>query len=425
MYPASRMSPAGVGYNHGTFGSPPLSVSRDYPAIRDLIHFGDNRDIGLAHDGAGSDGALNRYFVSGEYLLWWMPGYTTPILATTNANPALNGFLGEPGTMSLFGPGNFIGSTRSGFRIRGGAWLNECRSCGIDGSFFFLGSRSDSVTLSPDVFPLITRPVFVPNVNPATGAVIGENGEFVALPGALRGTLSIQGDSQLLGADVNLRKALCGPCDTRAEVFAGYRYLNLRERLTITENITVIGPGDGRVVIPDPIGTRVTVRDQFQTRNEFNGGQIGGMYERRWGSWDVNARGSVALGSTHQVLDISGIQVRQRPGMAPMMFSGGLLAAGPNLGHFTRDRFSVVPELTLNVGYHVTSNLRVFAGYNFLLWTNVIRPGDQIDRVVDLTFVPNTPPPPLPPSGMARPRPLFAERDLVVQGIQFGVEWRW
>ena len=245
-----------------------------------------------------------------------MPG-PTPILATTNANPNLNGFFGEPGTTSLFGPGSFVGSTRSGFRVRGGAWLNDCGSCGIDGSFFFLGKRSDSAVLSPDAFPLITRPVFVPNVNPGTGAVIGENGEFVALPGTLRGSLSVQGDSQLWGADVNLRKSLCTTCNTRAEIFAGYRYLNLREQLTITENITVTGTGGGRITITDPIGTQVIVRDRFRTQNDFHGAQIGGLYERRWGRWDVNARGSFAIGNTNQILDIDGFQVRQRPGRSP------------------------------------------------------------------------------------------------------------
>ena len=86
-------------------------------------------------------------------------------------------------------------------------------------------------------------------------------------------------------------------------------------------------------------------------------------------------------------------------------------------------RFSVAPELTLNAGYWVTPHVRLFAGYNFLLWTNVIRPGDQIDRVVDLTFVPNSPAAPF--SGQMRPRPLFAQRDLVINGIQFGLDWRW
>jgi hypothetical protein len=344
------------------------------------------------------------------------------VLATTNANPGLNGFLGEPGTTALVGPGPFLDRTRSGLRVRAGAWVDECGTCGIDGSFFFLGRRSDSVSVNSNQFPLITRPVFVPNPLPGTGLPLGENGESVAVPGILRGTLTVSGDSRLWGADVNLRKRLCGTCNTRAEVFAGYRHLNLHESLTITENITVVGAGGG--ILTDPVGTQVIVQDRFATRNYFHGGQFGGLYERRFGRWDVGARGSLALGTTYQVLEISGFQVRQQPGLPAMNFTGGLLAAGPNIGRFTRDRFSVAPELTLNVGYSVTDNVRVFAGYNFLLWTNVIRPGDQIDRVVDLTFVPNAPPG-VPFSGQFRPQPLFKQTDLVVNGIQFGLELRW
>lgn len=419
-------SPGALGIDkHAIFGSPPIRLSRDYPPLRDLIaHNRLHDDITIAPDGtAGGPGAgFNRYFVSGEYLLWWMPGYPVPVLATSNANTALNGFFGEPGTTAIVGPGPFVGSTRSGFRVRAGAWLDDCGSCGIDAGFFLLGPLSSASTVGSSAFPLITRPVFVPNPLPGTGAPLGENGEYVALPGALRGTLTARGDSFLWGADVNLRKSLRGACDTRAEVFAGYRHLNLREGLTVTENITVVGASP-RLAAADPIGTQVLVQDRFRTLNSFNGGQVGALYGRQLGRFDVTGRASVALGATHQSLDIEGFQIRQQPGLAPMSYRGGLLAAGPNLGHFTRDRFSVAPELTLNLGYRVTPNLRVFAGYNFLVWTNVIRPGDQIDRVVDVTFVPNAPPAPF--SGQARPHPLFAERDLVIQGIQFGVDLRW
>ena len=82
----------------------------------------------------------------------------------------------------------------------------------------------------------------------------------------------------------------------------------------------------------------------------------------------------------------------------------------------------MVPELTLNVGYAVTSNASVYLGYNFLGWTNVIRPGDQIDRTVDLTFVPNAP---LVTFAANRPVPTFRQTDLWVNGIQAGVELRW
>jgi hypothetical protein len=103
--------------------------------------------------------------------------------------------------------------------------------------------------------------------------------------------------------------------------------------------------------------------------------------------------------------------------------NGGLLAAGPNLGRFSNATFGVVPEITLNVGYQLTPTLRAYVGYNFLYWTNVIRPGDQIDPVVDLSFVPNSGVTTF--SGIARPQVLFNQTDLWVQGIQFGAEFRW
>jgi hypothetical protein len=53
----------------------------------------------------------------------------------------------------------------------------------------------------------------------------------------------------------------------------------------------------------------------------------------------------------------------------------------------------------------------------------VIRPGDQIDHVVDLSFVPNAPPASF--SGQLRPHPLFKQSDLVVNGIQFGLQAQW
>jgi hypothetical protein len=250
--------------------------------------------------------------------------------------------------------------------------------------------------------------------------VVGEFGQAVSVPGVLHGAVSAQADSFLWGADANLRKCLYRDCNTWATWFVGYRNVNLQESLSITENIAVIGASPR---IPDPVGTMIRVLDRFATENHFNGGQIGATAERRWGAFSLDARGSVAFGVTDQELSIFGAQTRTRPGQLPVTYSGGLLAAGPNLGTFHRDQFSVVPEFTLNLGYYVIPNLKMYVGYNFLYWTNVLRPGDQIDPVVDLTFVPNAPA--VAPSGQNRPQPLFRQSDLLVTGLQFGVEFRW
>jgi len=415
--PAELMVPIGapVPGKHGTFGSAPITISRDYPSWAD-IHGGSVRTrAGLAD--ATNLTNVGRGYVQAEFLLWWAKSLNIPILGTTSTNGGF-GFLGQPGTVPILGPGTLIDPFRQGFRARAGYWFDDCGSCGIDGSVFFLGRKTANTQLTSDQFPIITRPIFSPNIQ--NGQLFGEFGETVTRPGILTGSLNARADSFIWGADANIRKCLASGCDSRATWFVGYRNLNLLESLSITENINVVGTTPGLI---DPIGTVIAVRDRFVTENHFHGGQLGATYERRWGRLSFDARGSVALGVTHQELSIDGFQNRTRPGMQTMVFQGGLLAAGPNLGTFTRNQFSVAPEATLNLGYWVTPNFKLYTGYNAIYWSNVIRPGDQIDRTVDVTFVPNSIN--VPPSGQNRPRALFKQSDMFITGVQFGMEWRW
>jgi hypothetical protein len=409
----------------GTFGSMPIAISRDYPSLSELCGLPARpRDRqGLLGGQGESNPLLARGFVDGEFLLWWAKGFNIPILGTTSTNGGF-GFLGQPGTVPILGPGTLFDTVRPGLRLRAGMWVDDCHSCAIDGSFFFLGRLTADSTLTSATIPTITRPIFSPNPVPGIpGTIIGETGQAVAVPGILAGALSAHAESVLWGFDANVRKCLFSCCDTQATWFFGYRNLNISESLAITENINVIGPGGTRVFPINPVGTAVVVQDRFATDNHFNGVQVGATYERRWGRVNLDARASVALGDTHQELNINGFQEVTQPGQPPALFRGGLLAAGPNLGSFTRDRFSVAPEATVNLGYWVLPRLKLYAGYNFLFWSNVIRPGDQIDHVVDLTFVPNSPP--VAASGQLHPQPLFRQSNLWVTGVQFGVEWRW
>jgi hypothetical protein len=423
--PPELMIPPGVPVpgKHGTFGSSAVNISTDYPSVRELM----DRDgegwwekFRLRPRFESSDPAnaappvlaADRLQLYAEFLLWWVNTQHIPLLATTSVNGGF-GFLGSPGTAALLGPGNFGNSLRPGMRVGAGYWFDDCGTWGINGSYFFLAKQTTTQSFDSAATPTITRPIFAPNFP-------GEFGEIVAMPGLSSGTLVVQSASNLWGFDANLRRALCKTCDYRSEIFAGYRFLGLNESLSINEFITAL-PGNPS----DPAGTRVSVSDNFQTRNRFNGGQVGYAAERIWGRFSASGRASVALGDTTETLDISGSQARLRPGMlAPDTFAGGLLATGPNLGHFTRDRFSVVPELTLNAGYWLTPVLKAYVGYNFLYWSNVLRPGDQIDRTVDVTFVPN-PPPGVPFSGQNRPQPTFQQSHLFVNGIQFGLMGRW
>jgi hypothetical protein len=420
-----KSSPMVAPGKHGTFGSPPIRLSRDYPALADLC----GGWLTEQDWGPDSGPATDRYYVQAELLLWWVKTGRVPVLATTTTATQTNrdlllgfGFLGDPSTRTLFGPGSLGQSFRPGFRVRAGAWFDDCGSCGIDAGFFFLGQRSGSTFIDPSTLPsgVITRPFFSPNLG-------REFGEQVSLPGAELGTLAIDNRTSIWGADANLRHALCRQCDYRAEVFAGYRFLSLDDRLRISENIValtdVVPVMSGMVAFP--AGTRSVVTDEFATRNRFHGGQVGVMAERQWGRLSLAARGSLALGVTHEELDISGGQLVTRPGQAPMALTGGLLAVGPNLGHFTSNRFAVVPEVSVNLGYWLTPHVKAYVGYDFLYWSRVIRAGEQIDRVVDQSFIPSTIGNQPAFSGQLRPQPLFQQTGFWAHGIQFGLQARW
>jgi hypothetical protein len=351
-----------------------------------------------------------RFYASGEYLLWFLQRQQIPVLATTSA-PQDFAILGAPTTRVLFG-GDGIGSgPYSGGRFTGGYVLG-CKTA-VEVTGFFLGTRSTNFQTASFNNPVIGRPFFEVN----NGGM--ESAQLTAVPGVASGMLTIRAPTSLWGLEGNLRCLLCCGCNYRVTALAGFRNINLDERLDITENI------QGLPTAPAPFTNEtITVNDHFATRNHFYGGQ-GGMAGRwYWGRWSVDGWGKVALGANVQLLDISGAQRFVSPTGTVQNFNGGLLALPSNIGHFRHTVFSAVPEVGVNVGYQFMPWLRGFVGYNFLYWSNVIRPGTSIDRNLDVTQIPNFPlnPEPAPVPGR-HPAPLFHEVGFWAQGVTFGLEF--
>lgn len=351
------------------------------------------------------------FYFRGEYLLWWTRTDHTPPLVTTSA-PADFGILGRPSTVQVFG-GSLDGDPRSGARFTLGYWLDMWGEDAIELSGFFLAERTTRFNLSSTTSPVIARPFFNLNSN-------SEFSELVALPGATTGSIRVDAPSRLFGAEGNLKTKLCCGCDYRVDLFGGFRYLNLGESINITESI------QGLPTAPPPFTNQnITVTDRFATANEFYGGQIGLHSEYHYGKWLLDVRGQVALGDTHQTIEINGGQAFQGSTGQVVVSRGGLLALPSNIGNFSRDRFTVVPEIGFNLGYQITDHWRVFVGYDFLYWSSVVRPGDQIDRVIDVTQIPNFPVPGATPTGQNRPTVPFKGTDFWAQGVNFGLEFRY
>jgi hypothetical protein len=101
---------------------------------------------------------------------------------------------------------------------------------------------------------------------------------------------------------------------------------------------------------------------------------------------------------------------------------GGLLAQpGRNIGVYDRNEFGVVPEFGTTLGYQLTERIKLNVGYTSIYWSNVLRPGDQVDNTVNTNLLP----PAIP--GNAHMGQPFAVRevDYWISGFTAGFEYRW
>jgi len=98
-------------------------------------------------------------------------------------------------------------------------------------------------------------------------------------------------------------------------------------------------------------------------------------------------------------------------------YETGLLAQTTNIGQYTQNQFAIMPELGFTLSYDLTDYLRASFGYTFFYWSQVARPGDQIDTHLSQL-------PPETPTGSLQPAFSFNMSDYWAQGLNFGLELR-
>ncbi|MFO0939096.1 MAG: BBP7 family outer membrane beta-barrel protein [Gemmataceae bacterium] len=179
--------------------------------------------------------------------------------------------------------------------------------------------------------------------------------------------------------------ASLGQCLQAARSADRLQYMNLSEELTLQEQVNRLPNGFNGV---NTTAASAVVTDVFRTENHFNGGQIGLIGEMRRGRWYIDGTLKVAAQVTRtQMARINGSQVITNTNGVVTAVPGGCWPCRANIGTFNQNKFAVVPEATMNVGYHITPNLRVLLGYNFLYASSVLRPADQIDTNLDVTRI--------------------------------------
>lgn len=383
-----------------------------------------------------SPASRRGFYGRAEYLLWKFNGFDTPSLAVTNdlGNAPIPGVAG---TRSLYG-GELLDGSRSGMRYTIGFWFDENRDLAIEADWAWFETETDVFTLDvPAGNFAFGRPFY--NVAPVdgVGAVQPPANDVQLITG---GDLAITARSRFQTGGIRLRTGICcreiGGCTpnnacgcsacvgggllglgsrrgtqaiSRIDFIGGYRFAELEEQLLFQEAGLTLANG----------GT-LDGSEAFEVDNDFHGVDLGFVYQWQSRRWGLELLSRIALGQTSQEIAISGSNTVGATGIAGVTTPGLLLAQDSNIGVYSRDRFSVLPELSARLSYRITPQLSLTGAYTVLYWANVVRP--QFDYSVDGRLA----------SGQlvaadlnSHPRVMLNESSLWAHGLNFGLEYNY
>jgi hypothetical protein len=358
------------------------------------------------------------YFWFNNNLTWsWIKHDKAPPLVTAGpVNAASPGRLDDPQTRVLFDGTKLQDEPFFGANFVIGGWFDECQLWGGEVGYFFLGA-TDSDFLASASGAAGTQGLFIPFFNPLTNQ---EDAFTVADPTRASGIVRINSRTFLNGADGHALLSCWRGASFRVDSIVGVRWIGLEEAITIEENVREFRSfvSNGNV-----IGSDVGIYDRFDTRNDFIGGDIGLKSQHKFGCWSIDMLGRIAIGGTHQNIRGTGWTGVTPTGFPTGITGGGRLVTAANSGSISNDEFSVVPEFGLTLGWRPRHWLRFTLGYNVLWWSNVVRPGEQIDNVINPRSVPTALEFNEGPLDPARPGFLSKQSDFWAQSLSLGINF--
>ena len=317
----------------------------------------------------------------------------SPLVTTGSAGDALPARLGQPATAVLFGNQSADFGLFSGVRMEVGVFLDKENRFSLDVNGLFLAPNTQSFLAvgASNGFPVIARPFFDVLTQFDHQAVFANTGPAGSPTGSYQGSIAVEVQSQFTGGEINARFHQYVQDRYHFDFLGGFRYQRLEESLHIQEQVApILGssiPFIGNVYnAPDFL----TDQDRFHTLNQFYGPQVGARlsWEERWFTLDGFAK--LALGVTVEHTDINGSTTLVTPTGAQTA-NGGILALPSNIGSFNRTVFGILPEVGFDIGVNVTQNIRVKLGYSLIMWSRVVRPGEQYDVSLNPNQIPGSP----------------------------------
>lgn len=352
-----------------------------------------------------SGGSGIGFWFRADYMMWWEKETYLPPLSTSATGAAP--IIGDPGTVVRFGDDFLNDNPLDGYRFELGAWLDPGYNLGLFGRYFSSGDRDIQFAAGANDFEVLGIPFF----NPATGL---EDALLLTFPGEREGSQNIRYDGEIDGWELLLRRIATTGCNYRVDYLIGYRHLSVDEGLTMNATTTVL-PGS-----PNGIeGQTVSLRDSIRTENKFNGVDIGLTGQSTEGCWTLDFLAKIALGQMDRQIDIQGNTLIVTPGLPDETLVGGVFSQESNIGTTKADDFAVIPEFNLNIGYAMTPSLDFTFGYTVIYMTDVVHPGNAMDRIVDPGLLSDS-----PPVASNNPAVRQDKREYWIQGLNFGLTGR-
>jgi len=358
-----------------------------------------------------------------EHLRWAIKDGPLPaplVTSTTTLGSVAPAVLGDAGTIVLYGSKDIDYDTAHGMKLACGVY-DPSLNLGLEGAVFVLedvpARFEDRVQANENRF--LARPFY--NLQDNIQDVF-----YLAFPGAFYGGINVTSTSRFWGAEGNITGCVYADDGCSIDLIGGFRYMYLKEGLTITDNTVIVPGGAQGFFLGDPVNDGQIVRqDNFDTQNKFYGGQFGFRTELYLGKLFANFKGLVAVGTNHTSSTIRGqSQLFSTSGQSlNYTTAGGMLAVRENSNRISQDSATVIPIFEVNVGCDITTWLRAYAGYTFIYWGSVTRPGDQIDVRIDPRSIPTSATYD-PAFRGAGPRNPFDRSDFWAQGLSLGLAVR-
>lgn len=338
-----------------------------------------------------------------DFLLWWRDDRNLPALITTGPNEGV-----VPGATVLFGE-PMDEQARPGGRLEVGVWLDPCQRTAIGGRYLAVADATTSSEWTSSDLSFIARPftdVSTVPVTPTAFPIVNAG----AVP-PTTGWIKADTGSEVQAADAFFYWVLQrSPCASFG-FQAGYQYARIGEDVLI-DSFTQSSVGE-RV-------QSIAVTDLFDANNEFHGGHFALRGDYRCGRFGLELLARFAFGNMRQTMNIAGSTTSKDVNGGTSVRDSGLLAqASTNGGLHEEDDFSFMDEAGVKLAFYPVERLKLSIGYSLMYWSSVVRPTGSIDTFVDGRLLTAD-----PPTDAWRPAFAFHPTDYIVQGLNFGAEFR-